>query len=222
MSANLMSARVSILRLVALAAFATSLAACGPKTPKADTPAIVEDPAAAAAKAQAEADAKKLADAKVAFDAAAGDAEKLHMLEDTLNPWALHRRATERMASQEPGLQQLAYQDMEDAAQAGVPEALMWVGERYAEGKDGYPLKPNTGIIMVTKAAEQGHPQSMYVLGNLYAQAGYMHDMDKAREWFTKAKAAGWKDAEAALAKMDASKGPETEERTEQSVQQEH
>ncbi len=189
--------------ILALAA-AALLVACAPSKPVASQPGVVEDPAVAAARAEAEAAAKKLADAKSAFEAAKADPETLKALIDAGNPWAIYNRATDELASQDAAQKQLAFRDMEDAADAGVPDALLWVGQRYAEGSDGYPWKPNSGIIMVTRAADAGHAQAMYVLGFLYEKPGPMHDLAKARDWYEKAKAAGWKDAETALAQMEA------------------
>ncbi|MEP7210271.1 MAG: SEL1-like repeat protein [Alphaproteobacteria bacterium] len=192
-----MIARVSNLVLLG-ACLALPLAACG-KSEQAATPT-----AEAVVPSQADLDAKKQADQKAAFVAAlkSNDAVKMEDLANTGNGFALLHRAQTLMASQDFNSHESGVSDMETAAEAGNAEAQLWVGSRMAEGTDGYSLKPNSGIIMVEKAANQGLGPAMLELGRLY-QTSLMRDPRKSRDWYQKAADANVEGAKDALAEFD-------------------
>ena len=191
--------RSTILRLAALSAcLALPLAACG-KPEKAAAPA-----AEAAAPTQADLDARKQVDQKKEFAAAlsANDAVKMEDLANNGNGFALLHRAQTLLASQDFNDHESAIEDMEAAAAAGNADAQLWVGSRMAEGIDGYSLRPNSGIMMVEKAANQGLGSAMLELGRLY-QTSLMRDLKKSREWYQKAADANVEGAKDALAEFD-------------------
>ena len=179
------------------ALIAAPLAGCG----KVERPAA---PVVAAAPAPAAADHQKQIDAKAAFDAAlaANDAVKIDGLASAGNGFALLHRAQTLMASHDFNNHESAVADMEAAAGAGNAEAQLWVGSRMAEGVDGYSLKPNSGIMMVEKAANQGLGQAMLELGRLY-QTSLMRDLKKSRAWYQKAADANVEGAKDALVAFD-------------------
>lgn len=192
------------------AAAALVLAACGAATegPSADAAveaAAVLDPKAAAEAKRDKEESEKLAAQKPAFDAAlaANDAEALENLADAGNAWALHHRAVQRIASHDFMLQQGGFEDMEAAADHGLPEALVWVGERKAYGKDGYKLQPNSGLMMMERAARRGNVEAMLAVASMYEQDAYMHDARKARDWYQRASEAGSTVAKDALTRLD-------------------
>lgn len=213
---------VELMRLFPVAAFVLTLAACGGAVdgPSAETEAAAAaaaiDPKAASEAAKDKAEADKLAALKPAFDAAlaSGDPLKIDALADGGNAWALHHRALERVKSHDFMLQQGGFEDMEAAADQGLPEALMWVGRRKAYGVEGYKLQPNSGLMMMERAARRGNVEAMVAVGEMYEQDAYMHDTAKARSWYERAVAAGSTQAKDALARMDggapAEAGPET------------
>jgi TPR repeat protein len=182
---------------LALIAAALPLTGCG----KTEKPAA---PAAAAAPSEADIARQKQADAKTAFDAAlaANDAVKMEDLANSGNGFALLHRAQTLMASQDFNNHESGVADMEAAAEAGNAEAQLWVGSRMAEGIDGYSLKPNSGIMMIEKAANQGLGQAMMELGRLY-QTSLMRDLKKSRDWYQKAVDANVEGAKDALAEFD-------------------
>ena len=196
----------SFARLTILSALiGMALAGCG----KIETPAAG---VVAAAPAPVDPNRQKQVDAKAAFDAALGanDAVKMEDLANTGNGFALLHRAQTLMASQDFNNHASGVADMEAAADAGNAEAQLWVGSRMAEGMDGYSLKPNSGIMMVEKAANQGLGQAMLELGRLY-QTSLMRDPKKSRAWYQKAADAnveGAKDALAALEKTGSETAP--------------
>lgn len=151
------------------------------------------------------AETEKRAAEKTAFRAAvaSGDDRRIYDLADSGNPYALFFRAEERLASDDPYLQEEGRHDAEAAASAGSPDAQLWVGYRMSQGIEGYPWKPNSGLRMVEKAANQGHPQAMYVLGQIYEQSAPMQDLALAREWYARAAQAGVAEAKEALAGMN-------------------
>ena len=161
-------------------------------------------PVVAAAPTQADLDRQKQIDAKAAFAAALGanDAVKMEDLANTGNGFALLHRAQTLLASQDFNNHASGVADMEAAADAGAAEAQLWVGSRMAEGIDGYSLKPNSGIMMVEKAANQGLGQAMLELGRLY-QTSLMRDLKKSRAWYQKAADANVEGAKDALAAFD-------------------
>ncbi|MBI1362038.1 MAG: hypothetical protein GC155_17315 [Alphaproteobacteria bacterium] len=185
---------------IALAAIAMlAIGACG----RGETPASKPEATAPAVDPMA-AERQKQADAKAAFDAAlaANDAIKMEDLAQAGNGFALLHRAQILLSSQDFNNHQSGVEDMEAAAAAGNAEAQLWVGSRMAEGRDGYPLKPNSGLIMVQKAADQGYGPAMLEVGRLY-ETSLMRDPDKAREWYKRAADAGVEGASKALADMD-------------------
>jgi TPR repeat protein len=204
-----------LMRLALPATLAVLLAACGgpADAPKAEDAAKTEsvkvDPRQAAEEAKAKALADALAKQKPEFDAAlaTNDTAKLEELADAGNGWALHWRAQERLSSQDFSQQQGGFQDMEAAAAKGVADAQMWVGMKMAYGLDGYPLKPNSGLMMMERAARQGNAEAMLAVAQMYAQDTFMSDAKKAREWYQRAADAGSDKAKEALKNMDAKTG---------------
>lgn len=195
----------SIALAVALPIALLGLAACGGE--QADQPAVATPADVASAAAAAKADAERLDrdQQKAAFDTAlaANDEMQLEILAGDGNGWALHRRALQRLDSDERILRDAGFVDMEAAAENGNPDAQLWVGARMARGSDGYPLKPSSGLIMVERAAAQGHVEAMFKLGELYEGDQFMSDPDKALEWYGKAAAAGSGPAREALARIN-------------------
>jgi TPR repeat protein len=194
-------------------AIALALSACGgAKTedakPEAAEAAKTEklDPKAAAEAAKAKELADGLATQKPEFDAAlaATDEAKIDDLADAGNGWALLHRAQQRLSSQDFSQQQGGFEDMEAAAAKGVAEAQMWVGIKMAYGQDGYQLKPNSGLMMMERAARQGNVEAMLAVALMYEQDTFMADKTKAREWYQRAADLGSDKAKEALEKMDA------------------
>ena len=189
-------------------ALAAALAACGgAKTEevKPDVAAVKVDPKVAAEEAKAKTLADALAAQKPEFDAAlaANDELKIDDLADAGNGWALLHRGQTRLSSQDYTQQQGGFEDMESAAEKGVAEAQFWLGTKMAYGQDGYPLKPNSGLMMMERAARQGHAQAIMAVGLMYEQDSFMADKKKAREWYERGVAQGSDDAKKALERMD-------------------
>lgn len=192
---------------LALSLAVLALAGCGgakTEAPKPEAAEVKLDP-----KEEAEAKkAKELADAlakqKPEFDAAlaAKDEAKIDDLADAKNGWALLHRAQNYLSSQDFSQQQAGFYDMEAAANLGVAEAQVWVGEHYAYGLQGYPLKPNTGLMMMERAARQGNIDAILKVGLMYEQDTFMQDKKKARAWYEKGVALGSDKAKDALAKL--------------------
>lgn len=164
----------------------------------------------AAEKAAADAEAaKKKAGVdeagRQAFDAAlaAHDEEKINQLANDGVAAALFHRGETRLKSSDQGEHQLAYDDIEFAAEKGFPGALVWVGVRYSQGIEGYPLKPATGRDMIERAANMGSVDAMYAAGQFYDLAGYLHDIEKAKAWYKKAADKG---SDAAKSRLEALK----------------
>jgi TPR repeat protein len=199
-------------------ALAAALAACGgAKTEEVKPEAEVAKPinpkeAAEAAAAKVRSD--KLAEQKPEFDAAlaANDEAKIDDLADAGNGWALLHRGQTRLSSQDFSQQQGGFADMEAAANKGVAEAQFWLGTKMAYGQDGYPLKPNSGLMMMERAARQGHVQAIMAVGLMYEQDSFMADKKKAREWYERGVAQGSEDAKKALERMDGGGAPEADE----------
>lgn len=190
---------------------ALALAACGGATEGPTTDAGVEpaavaalDPKAAAEAAKDKAETEALAAAKPAFDAAlaTGDPVAVDDLADAGNAWALFHRGKARLESHDFMLQQGGFEDMEAAAEAGLADALIWVGRRKAYGLEGYKLQPNSGLILMERAARRGNVEAMVAVAEMYEQDAYMNDAKKAREWYTRAAEAGSAEAKAALGRM--------------------
>jgi hypothetical protein len=189
-------------RILFPAILVLAAAACGPAKPAgetAGTEAAAPVDKAASEKAMIAEDQKKQ---KAEFDAAGGDAAKIDDLADAGNGYALHSRGLERLKSPEYAFQQAGFEDMEAAAEKNNADALLWVGHSYAYGEYGYPLKPNTGLMTMQKAARQDHVEAIIAVGLYYEQDTLMHDMDKAREWYQKGVELGSEKAKDALAKL--------------------
>lgn len=197
-----------------------SVAACGGKTePGAEAApdfatldkAKVEEMAKAGDEAaKAELEKRSRAEQKAAFEAAmaANDTAKIEELAGEGNGWALHHQALEMLKSDVPPVVTAGFTAMEEAAAAGNPDAQLWVGQKMAYGIDGYPWKPNSGMIMIEKAANQGHVDAMYVLGELYAQDQPMQDAAKAKIWLQKAADLGHEAAKSAIKSMEQQNEP--------------
>jgi len=192
------------------------LAGCGQATEGPTTDALVEaaavaaiDPKAAAEAAKDKAETEKLAAEKPAFDAAlaSGDPAAIEELAEAGNAWALYHRGTTRNASHDFMLQQGGFEDIEAAAEAGLPEALVWVGRRKAYGLEGYKLQPNSGLILMETAARRGNVEAMVAVAEMYEQDAYMSDAKKAYDWYTRAAEAGSTQAKDALTRIDAAVG---------------
>lgn len=201
-----------LMRPALLAALAVALAACGGETdatgPEAGTAEVAAalDPKAAAEAARLKEQMDAIAAQKPEFDQAlaSGDPAAIDALALLGNPWALHHRAVQRLASQDYLQQQGGFEDMEMAAEKGFAPAQLWVGERMAYGRDGYKLQPNSGLKMMERAAAQGNIEAIMEVASMYVQDAYMHDVRKAREWYAKAAEKGSDEAKEALTQMDA------------------
>ena len=182
-----------------LVALAAALAAsCGPAKPaesaKEAEAAATPDPAAI--------EKQKQAEQKAAYDAVKGDEGKVDELADTGNGFALHHRGAARIASTEFTVQQGGFEDMEAAADAGNAEAQFWVGQRMAYGLDGYPWKPNSGLMMMEKSAAQDNMDAILAVGLMYEQDGLMKNAEKAKQWYQRGADLGSDKAKDALAKF--------------------
>jgi hypothetical protein len=187
--------------LPVLIAAAMLAAACGPKPENPEAQAATEE---AAKPDLAAAEKQKQAEQKAAFDPAlaAKDEAKLEELAEAGNGFALFRRAEARLASNEYIQQQGGFMDMEEAAEIGNADAQLWLGTRMAYGLDGYPLKPNSGLMMLEKAAKQDNIEAILAVGLMYEQDTFMHDIDKAKLWYERGVALGSDKAKDALAKL--------------------
>lgn len=204
------------MRAPLLLAAALLLAACGgAKTDEAKPEAAVAkvDPKVAAEEAKAKTLADALAAQKPEFDAAlaANDELKIDDLADAGNGWALLHRGQTRLSSQDFSQQQGGFEDMEAAAEKGLAEAQFWLGTKMAYGQDGYPLKPNSGLMMMERAARQGNTQAIMAVGLMYEQDSFMADKKKAREWYERGAALGSDDAKKALERLDGGGAPEAD-----------
>jgi hypothetical protein len=175
------------------------IAACGPAKPTANEAST----AAEAAKSDPSIELKrKQAEQKAAFDAAGGDEAKIDELADAGNGFALFHRGKARTESAEYYVQQGGFEDLEAAADAGNAEAQLWVGQHMAYGLQGYELKPNSGLMMMTRAAEQDNIDAILAVGLMYEQDTFMRDMDKAKTWYQRGADLGSDKAKDALAKL--------------------
>ncbi|HPI47351.1 MAG TPA: hypothetical protein PLH23_03725 [Hyphomonadaceae bacterium] len=205
------------MRAPLLLAVALLLSACGgAKTDEAKPEAAVVkvDPKVAAEEAKAKTLADALAAQKPEFDAAlaANDELKIDDLADAGNGWALLHRGQTRLSSQDFSQQQGGFEDMEAAAEKGLAEAQFWLGTKMAYGQDGYPLKPNSGLMMMERAARQGNTQAIMAVGLMYEQDSFMSDKKKAREWYERGAALGSDDAKKALERLDGGGAPEADQ----------
>jgi TPR repeat protein len=180
----------------------SALAACGPTAEKPDAKAQAD-----AAKQDPEADKvvadkQKQAEQKAAFEAAGGDEAKIDDLADAGNGFALYHRGKARVASSDYVFQQGGFEDMEAAAEGGNADAQLWLGEKMAYGLMGYPLKPNSGLMMMEKAANQDNIDAILAVGLMYEQDTFMRDLAKAKTWYERGVALGSDKAKGALAKL--------------------
>lgn len=200
-----------LIRTLAAATALLALAACGDAADVAGTedatvqaaaaaaPAI--DPKVAAEMAKLKEQAEVNAAAKPAFDAAkaAEDVVKLDELADAGNAHALYDRAIRRLDTEDYMLQQGGYDDMQEASELGLPEAMLWVGQRMAFGREGFKLQPNSGLKLMEKAASQGNLEAILAVASMYAQDAYMHDKRKAEDWYRRAADMGNEEAKSWL-----------------------
>ena len=189
--------------LFSLVLMSALLASCGPAAKpeaKAGTEAAKADPEAD----QAAADKQKQAEQKATFEAAAGDEARIDELADAGNGFALYHRGKARIASTDYVFQQGGFEDMEAAAKSGNADAQLWLGEKMAYGLMGYPLKPNSGLMMMEKAAKQDNIDAILAVGLMYEQDTFMRDMAKAKTWYERGVALGSDKAKEALAKLGA------------------
>lgn len=195
-----------LMRPLAACALALTLAACGDAADIAGTEDARVSPAAAeeATDPRVAADIAKMRELSAANEAfepayeaarAVDDLARLDELADAGNTHALYDRALRRLLSDDYMLQQGGFDDMQLAAEKGLPEAQLWVGQRMAFGRDGYKLQPNSGLKMMEKAAAQGHMEAILAVASMYAQDAYMHDKKKARDWYGRAAEMGNEEA---------------------------
>jgi hypothetical protein len=188
--------------LPSLVLMSALLASCGPAadkpTAKAEAEAAKQDPEAA----KAAAEKQKQAEQKAAFEAAAGDEAKIDELADAGNGFALFHRGKARVASADYVFQQGGFEDLEKAAEGGNADAQLWLGEKMAYGLMGYPLKPNSGLMMMEKAAKQDNIDAILAVGLMYEQDTFMRDLAKAKTWYERGVELGSEKAKDALAKL--------------------
>ena len=179
----------------------SALAGCGPAdkpNPQTGAEAAKADPEAE----KAAADKQKQAEQKKDFEAAWGDEAKIDDLADAGNGFALYHRGKARIASPEGFVQQGGFEDLEAAAKGGNADAQLWVGEKMAYGLMGYPLKPNSGLMMMEKAAKQDNIDAILAVGLMYDQDTFIRDMDKAKTCYERGVELGSDKAKDALAKL--------------------
>jgi TPR repeat protein len=178
------------------------LAACDqPQSTNAEA-AGTDAPMADAAAEKAAAEKQNQAEQKLAFEAAGGDDAKIDELAEGGNGFALFHRGKARLASEEYYVQRAGFEDMEAAAGAGNADGQLWVGEKMAYGLQGYQLKPNSGLMMMEKAAQQDHVDAILAVGLMYEQDTFMRDIAKAKTWYERGAALGSEKAKDALAKL--------------------
>ena len=190
-----------MLRLAGAIGLAVLASACSPAKPAAGTEAATNAEAPPTTDT-ASTEKQKQADQKAAYDAVKSDEAKIDDLADAGNGFALFHRGEARLKSTEYTVQQGGFEDMEAAAEAGNADAELWVGTHMAYGLDGYPLKPNSGLKMIEKAAKQDHIEAILALGLMYEQDTFMRDPAKAKEWYERGVALGSDKAKDALAKL--------------------
>ena len=73
------------------------------------------------------------------------------------------------------------------------PDAMYQIGMHYHKGTGGYATEPHTALVWIQKAAEQGHTEAQFELGNMYhagrPQAGGGRappDTVKAFQWWSR------------------------------------
>ena len=182
--------------LILLAAATLSLASCGPQPEAAKAPAEEAKPDSSALEKQ------KQAEQKAAFEAVKTDEAKISELADAGNGFALYHRGKARVDSNEYIQQQGGFEDLEAAAKAGNADAQLWVGEKMAYGLLGYPLKPNSGLMMMEKAAKQDNIDAILAVALMYEQDTFMRDLAKAKTWYERGVALGSDKAKKELEKL--------------------
>jgi hypothetical protein len=182
----------------------SALAGCGPADEKADEKALTEAAKADPEAEKAAAEKQQQAEQKAAYEAAAGDEAKIDELADAGNGFALYHRGKKRVDSPDYTFQQGGFEDLEAAAKAGNADAQLWVGEKMAYGLMGYQLKPNSGLMMMEKAAKQDNVDAILAVGLMYEQDTFMRDLAKAKTWYERGAALGSDKAKEALAKLGA------------------
>ena len=190
-----------MLRFIGAIGIACLVSACGPaesaseaaSAPEAETAAVADESAA---------EKQNQAEQKAAYEAVQSDEAQVDDLADTGNGFALYHRGEARLKSPEYTVQQGGFEDMEAAAEAGNADAQLWVGTRMAYGLDGYPLKPNSGLKTIEKAAKQDHVEAILALGLMYEQDTFMRDPVKAKEWYRHGVELGSEKAKAALDRL--------------------
>jgi hypothetical protein len=182
----------------------SALAGCGPAAEKADEKALTEAAKADPEAEKAAAEKQQQAEQKAAYEAAAGDEAKIDELADAGNGFALYHRGKKRVDSPDYTFQQGGFEDLEAAAKAGNADAQLWVGEKMAYGLMGYQLKPNSGLMMMEKAAKQDNVDAILAVGLMYEQDTFMRDLAKAKTWYERGAALGSDKAKEALAKLGA------------------
>ncbi len=188
--------------LPSLVLISALLAACGPAAEKPEA-AGAETPQVDAAAAEVAAAQQQQAEQKAAFEDAGGDEAKIDELADAGNGFALHHRGKARIASPEYVSQQAGFEDLEKAAEIGNADAQLWLGEKMAYGMMGYPLKPNSGLKMMEKAAKQDNIDAILAVGLMYEQDTFMRDIAKAKAWYQRGVELGSDKAKEALEKLN-------------------
>lgn len=91
----------------------------------------------------------------------------------------------------------MSFEQMEEAANAGDPDAMEQLAMAYINGSDEVDEDPEKAYYWLEKCAQAGNSQAMYNLALLTAQGiGTERDFVKAAEWMKKAADAGDEDAE--------------------------
>lgn len=87
-------------------------------------------------------------------------------------------------------------EEMEEAANAGDPDAMEQLAMAYLNGDDDIEEDPEKAYYWFVKSAEAGNDQAMFNVGLFTAKGfGTKRDFGKAAEWMTKAAEAGDDDA---------------------------
>jgi Sel1 repeat len=89
------------------------------------------------------------------------------------------------------------------AANSGHRSAQFQLGVYLSEGIQGFEKNQIEAATWLQRAAEQGHAMSMLWVGDIFQYgSGIARDKDKALEWYRKAQAAGVKDAQERIVKL--------------------
>lgn len=91
---------------------------------------------------------------------------------------------------------------LQDAAEAGLPDAQFALGDIYANGR-GVAREPAWATMWYGRAAAQGHADAQYRLGMAYVSGtGTQQDVVEAYKWFSIAAASGHVEAARARAAL--------------------